>query len=329
MRPVGEASTAEDYRAFGEREAQDSPCYSAWALGVADDPEVLALLEDLPPAKRQPNLVLAAARRHGAAPGPYDGLRRVLVEDWPAVRATVLARATQTNEAARCATLLPVLARLPGPLALIEVGCSAGLCLLPDRYSYRYETGAGIVEVHPATGPSPVVLDCVVEGDVPVPRRVPEVVWRAGVDLDPVDVADPDATAWLETLVWPEQDDRRARLAAALALARADPPPLVRGDLLEELPGLAAAAPRDATLVVLHTAVAAYLSAADRRRLVGLVGSLPGHWLSNEGPQVLPLPVPPPPHEGSAVGAAPFLMALDGRPVAWTHGHGRALAWVG
>jgi hypothetical protein len=329
MRPVGESSTVEDYRQFGAREAQDSPCYSAWALGVAADPEVLALLEEQPPPKRQPNLVLAAARWHGARPGPYDGLRRVLVGSWPAVRATVLARATQTNEAGRCATMLPVLAALPGPLALIEVGCSAGLCLLPDRYGYRYATDAGTVEVHPSAGPGPVVLDCRVEGDAPLPRTVPEVVWRAGIDLHPLDVTDPDATAWLETLVWPEQEDRRSRLAAALRLARSDPPRLVRGDLLEELPRLAAEAPREATLVVLHSAVAAYLSAEDRERLVSLVGSLPGHWLSNEGPQVLPLPVPAPPREGSAVGAAPFLMALDGQPVAWTHGHGRALAWCG
>jgi hypothetical protein len=329
MRPVGESGTAEDYRRFGAQEAQDSPCYATWGLAVAADPEVLALLEELPPAKRQPNLVLAAARWHGAEPGPYDGLRRVLVGSWPAVRATVLARATQTNEAGRCATMLPVLAALPGPLALIEVGCSAGLCLLPDRYGYRYATDHGTVEVHPPAGPSPVVLDCRVEGEAPLPHAVPEVVWRAGIDLHPLDVTDPDATDWLETLVWPEQEDRRSRLAAALRLARSDPPRLVRGDLLEELPRLAAEAPPEATLVVLHSAVAAYLSADDRERLVHLAQSLPGHWLSNEGPQVLPLELPAPPREGSAVGAAPFLMALDGQPVAWTHGHGRALAWCG
>jgi hypothetical protein len=327
MRPVGESPTEQDYRDFGEREALDSPCYTGWALGVAADPEVLALLADLPPAKRQPNLVLAAARWHGAEPGPYDGLRRVLLERWPAVRATVLARATQTNEAARCATLLPVLAQLPGPLALLEVGCSAGLCLQPDRYSYRYLTDEGVMTVDPVGGPSPVVLECRVQGGAPLPTRLPEVVWRGGIDLSPLDVGDEDAMAWLETLVWPEQAERRARLAAAVDLARADPPGLVRGDLLEELPGLVEQVPRDATLVVFHSAVAAYLSAEDRRRLVALMGTLPGHWLSNEGSQVLPLPLPPPPPDGSPVGAAPFLLALDGRPVAWTHGHGRALAW--
>src|SRR5690606_3274752 len=99
---------------------------------------------------------------------------------WPAVREVVLARSTQTNEAGRCSVLLPVLAALDGPLALIEVGASAGLCLIPDRYSYRYRTASERVAVDPVHGPSRVVLECGAHG--PVPARVPEVVWRAGID---------------------------------------------------------------------------------------------------------------------------------------------------
>ena len=332
MNPVGESDTADDYRDFGDRQAGDSPCLTEWALGVAGDETVLALLEQLPAAKRQPNLVFAAARWHGAPVGPYAGLREVLLDGWQEVRATVLARATQTNEAGRCATLLPVLAALPGPLALLEVGCSAGLCLYPERYSYRYSTPSGPVAIDPVTGPSPVLLDCRADGEVPLPAALPEVVWRAGIDLHPLDVRDPDAVGWLETLVWPEQDERRARLATAVALAREDPPTLVRGDLLEELPRLAGDAPGDATLVVFHSAVAAYLPADDRARLGELVGALVGdrggHWVSQEGPGVLPGLVAPDPPTDPTVGRAPFLLALDGRPMAWAHGHGAALSWV-
>ncbi len=325
MNPVG-GDTAETYQDFGLRQAAgSSPVFSDWATSVAADPEVLALVETLPEPKRQPNLVLAAARWHGADPGPYDGLRRVLLDRWDAVRATVLARATQTNEVGRCAVLLPVLAALPGPLALLEVGASAGLCLHPDRYSYRYSDGTSL---DPDDGPSPVLLPCTVEGPAPLPAALPEVVWRGGVDLNPLDVRDDDAMRWLETLVWPEHDDRRDRLTAAVGLARADPPTLVRGDLNAALPALVETVPAGATLVVFHSAVLAYLTDDDRARFAAAVRDLPGHWLSNEGPRVLPDLVRTDPPAGSAVGPAPFVLALDGEQVAWTEGHGRALHWL-
>jgi hypothetical protein len=329
---VGEGDTVEEYLEFAE-EAAGSPVFRHWALGVAADADVLALLHTLPPRKRQPNLVLAAARWHGARPGPYDGLRTVLLDRWADVRATVLQRATQTNEVGRCATLLPVLAQLAssgGPLALLEVGASAGLCLYPDRYSYRY-TGSVEVALDPPDGPSPVVLDCVVEGDPPLPSRLPDVVWRGGIDLNPLDVADDDAMRWLQHLVWPEHQDRRDRLAAAVSLARRDPPRLLRGDLVEQLPALVAEVPQEATLVLLHSAVLVYLSARERSDFATLVARLPGHWLSNEGAAVLPwlaAAAGPAPGPDSVVGSAHFLLALDGRPVAWTQGHGRALSWL-
>src|SRR5688500_17658030 len=119
-----------EYRDFATYAAGDSPCFQEWALGVADDEAVLAWLGTLPTLKRQHNLVFAAARWHGApAPAPYDALRAVLLEQEPAVRATVMERATQTNEVGRLAVLVPVLGLVEWPLSLIEVGASAGLCL--------------------------------------------------------------------------------------------------------------------------------------------------------------------------------------------------------
>ena len=154
------------------------------------------------------------------------------------------------------------------------------------------------------------------------------VVWRAGIDLSPVDVTDDDAVRWLETMVWPEQEERRERLRAAVRIAREDPPYLVRGDLLEELPALVAQAPVQATLVVFHSAVIAYLEAADRERfatmMAGLVAEGECHWVSNEGPRVLPGHVPP----GVDVPIGRFVLAVDGHPVALTHGHGAELDWL-
>ncbi len=208
-----------------------------------------------------------------------------------------------------------------------------GLCLYPDRYSYRFTGTRDGTEVRldPGSGPSPVLLDCVVEGAVPLPTALPEVVWRGGIDLHPLDVRDDDAMRWLETLVWPEHDDRRRRLAAAVALARAEPPELVRGDLLDTLPGLVEQVPDDATLVVFHSAVLAYLSAPDRARFETAALATRGHWVSNEGPLVLPgitATANGGPPAGSVVGPAPFVLALDGRAVAWTEGHGRSVRWL-
>jgi hypothetical protein len=326
VRPVGDSSTPEEYARFAEEARDSSACYTEWALAISRDAEVLALIDTLPVLKRQPNLVLAAARWHGAEAGPYENLRGVLLERWDDVRETVMARATQTNEVGRCATLLPVLASFPGPLALLEVGASAGLCLYPDRYSYRF-SGARSAEVDPVDGPSSVVLACEVHGDPPLPEAVPEVAWRAGLDIHPLDVHDDDAMRWLELLVWPEQEDRRQRLAAAIRLARLDPPPLVQGDAVADLADLAGEAPRDATLVVFHSAVLAYLSADARASFVRTVSGLRGHWVSNEGESVVPgvalAPSSPPPTTGS------FVLGVDGRQAARTQGHGRALWWTG
>lgn len=319
---LGTSPVARAYGVFAEREARGtSPTYEEWAAGASADPQVVALLDTLPAGKRQPNLVFAAARWHGAS-GGYDDLRRTLLTRWDDVAATVRARATQTNEAGRCATLLPFLAQLPQPLALLEVGASAGLCLLPDRYSYRFDDGTSTRSLDPADGPSSVVLPCTLGPGVTPPDHIPEVVWREGIDLAPVDVTDDDACAWLETLVWPEHDERRSRLRAALAIARTDPPRVAPGDLLDVLPTLASQAPPDATLVVLHSAVLAYLTPEARQTFVDLVGTLPGHWLANEGALVLPTTAP----LASERVDRGFVVSLDGTPRAYADPHGRALS---
>ncbi|XNS28089.1 DUF2332 domain-containing protein [Citricoccus nitrophenolicus] len=310
---------AEVYRRFARIEAHgSSEIYEDWAGDIAEDPEVLELVAGLPRPKRQPNLVFAAARLHGAD-GAYASFRSIVVERWDAVRETILARSTQTNEAARCAVLLPFLAELPQPLALIEVGAAAGLCLLPDRYSYRYSDGT---RLDPADGPSEVVVDCHLGSGAAPPRAVPEVAWRAGIDLSPVDVKNPEDCAWLETLIWPGHEGRRERLRSALAIARREPPRVIAGDLNEALPALAAEAPADATLVVFHTAVLAYLDQAARTGFVDLVNGLPGHWISNEGPQVIPQLRPLP----QSVPTGEFVIAVDGVPRATANPHGRSVS---
>lgn len=318
--------TAAVYSGFAGSQALNggSPTYQDWAGGVAADPEVCALLDTLPEPKRQPNLLFAAARLVGAPPGGWSGLRPWLVANWSDVEHVMRTRSTQTNEPRRCATLLPALAAIDGPLALIEVGASAGLCLTPDRYSYAYTSPDGArTRLDPAGGPSEVVLPCAIDG--PVPTRMPQIVWRAGIDLNPLDVRDPADVAWLEALVWPEHADRVETLRAAVRVAAADPPRLVEGDLLDTLPGLVAEAPADATVVVLHSAVLYYLADTDKAAFAATMSDLRrtrgAVWLSNEGWTVLP--------DVAALlpeGLSPqFILARDGEPVALTDPHGRSV----
>ncbi|MBV2153301.1 DUF2332 domain-containing protein [Kitasatospora sp. SUK 42] len=326
------------YLAFAEREARgNSATYQELAERAAGDAELLGLLDGLPAAKRQPNLLFGAVRHLG---GPvtagWPAFRDWTAARWDEVSATMLERRTQTNEAGRCATLLPLLASLPQPLALIEVGASAGLCLYPDRYRYRYlpagraagEPGEPVHEFG-AEG-SPVTLDCAVSGPVPMldslRERLPEVVWRAGIDLNPLDVRAEEDMRWLESLVWPEQTHRLERLRGAVRIARAEPPLLVRGDLNATVRELVAQAPAGATPVVFHSAVLAYLPPEAREEFAATMRELPGHWISNEAVSVLPTVAERLPHPAPA-GSGLFALALDERPVAFTGPHGQSLDW--
>ena len=313
-------TTAATYADFAAREAHGvSPTYERLADAVARDDEVLGLLGTLPSTKRQPNLLFSVVRFLGGPTDDPNAFHDYTVANWPAVAAQLGTRTTQTNEAGRCAVLLPVLAALPQPLALLEVGASAGLCLYPDRYSYRY--GDHRHREH-LVGSGLPILDCTATGMAP-PVGLPEVVWRAGLDLNPLDVTDPADVAWLDALIWPEHAHRRARLRAAVAIAAAEPPLLVRGDLVDDLPALAAQAPAGATLVVFHTSVLFYVPAPRRAAFVEVVRRLPGHWLANETRDLLPydaMPEPP----GAALHN---VLALDGTPLAWTRPHGQAITW--
>jgi hypothetical protein len=306
---------ASTYADFAVREARGvSPTYERLCAAICADEEILALLATVPAAKRQPNLLLAVVRLLGGPVEDPAAFHDFTVANWAAVAAELRTRATQTNEAGRCALLLPVLAALPQPLALLEVGAAAGLGLYPDRYTYRF--GGTVL------GSGGPVLDCALTGTAP-PTRLPEVVWRGGLDLNPLDVTDPADLAWLEALIWPEHQHRRDRLRAAAAIAAADPPVLRRGDLVDDLPALAALAPAGATLVVFHTSVLYQVPAERRALFIDLVRRLPGHWISVEGTDVVTHQGLPPAPDG----ALHNVLALDGTPLAWTRAHGQAMTW--
>jgi Uncharacterized protein conserved in bacteria (DUF2332) len=152
------------------------------------------------------------------------------------------------------------------------------------------------------------------------------VVWRAGLDLKPLQDNRDDDRRWLASLVWPEQIDRAERLDRALDMVAADPPRLDAGDLLVDLRGLLADAPSDATLVVFHSAVLAYLDQGQRSRFTDVLGAVNRirdvRLVSNEAPGVI---------QGADLNPRPrgrFILAHDRVPVAVTGPHGHSFAWL-
>jgi hypothetical protein len=303
---------ANGYRDFATHDAPGrSPLYGELAAGVADDREILTWLDGLPVGKRQPNLLFASYRALAGTPAGWAEFRTVLGERRDEIEALMMERRTQTNEPARCALMLPLLAALPQPLALLEVGASAGLCLLPDHYGYDYD-GHGVGNGSPT-------LRCTPEGLVPLPSALPEVAWRAGLDLEPIDIDDPERVRWLELLIWPGEEYRLETLRGALDVARAQRPRVVQGDLTtSDLDELAAEAPGDATLVIFHTAVLYYVPSEGRARFRETVKRLGATWLACEAHDVLDLP---------EVNKGMMALARDGERVAWADGHGTRLSW--
>ncbi|MGN7965683.1 DUF2332 family protein [Microbacterium sp. 22179] len=301
----------ERYARFAEKEAPGrSALYAEWAAGVAGDGPVQGVLARIPDNRRQPPLVFAVTRLLGAALEGYPVWRDFVLRNADAVVTECSARSLQTNEPLRLAALLPVLSEIDGPIALLEIGASAGLCLYPDRYSYRFSGSDGEVRValDPLDGVSPVVLASRVDGELPE-LRLPEIVWRAGIDLAPLDARDADDRRWLQGLVWPGETGREQRIVAALDIAASDPPTLVAGDALERLDALVATAPVGATLVITTPGVLVHIPRAARSALVARIRELPARWVTIDPPGLLDVWEPP-----IDVEEWPgFAVALDGR----------------
>ena len=319
------AQLREYYRHFATVEAAEvSPLYAEWAASAAADDEVLRLLAEVPESKRQPNLLFAAARIHGVELRSWSHAREQVIQRWEAIAATLRARRTQTNEPGRLAVLNLVLSRIAEevgrPLALIEVGASAGLCLYPDAWPLRYQPGDQLLSPR---GPlhSGVELNCTLEGVEP-PSTLPEVAWRAGVDLNPLDLTRPDDADWLRALVWPGMEHRLERLDAGARLVAQEPPHLARGDLNEQLAGLLAQVPAGAVSVVFHSAVLVYLPCEERARFLEQVRASGARWVSNEGPTVFPQVQQK--LSQDEVQRQGFVLALDGEPLARTGPHGQS-----
>ena len=319
------AAIPELYEWFATEVEPSSPAWARVSRQVASTPLISARLDGLPSAARQPNLFFGALKFLG---GPLDAdpsLPDWVADHWSQIERLVTTRFTQTNEVGRCAVIAPVLASLPQPIALIEVGMSAGLGLFPDLYGYSWTLEDGTV----VTGGTPgtVTIECRVTG-AGLPLAVPDIVWRAGIDKNPLNPSDRDDAAWLRALVWPGEDAREQRLAAALRTVAGQDALRVAGDITDALPAVVAAAPRGATVVVVHSATLAYLPREARERHLALLTDLGVHWVTNEGTKVVPAVRDALPAGFTKDPRPCFVLALDGVPLARVGSHGQWLEWL-
>jgi hypothetical protein len=220
----------------------------------------------------------------GAAQPAFDGgffaaARAFCSERLDDIVAVCDGRRYQMNEVARCTQIalgVAATATPGGPVALVDLGTGAGFGLHLDRYGYRF---GAVTSGPPGAG---LTLDCEARGSIPPPVVLPPIAARAGIDVRPVDAADPAARAWLEACAPPEAS-ALSRLAAALDLAARHPARIVAGDVVDALPGVLASL--DAPQVIVTDAYLAVFLPPDRRaELAGILAEAgrqrPVTWLS-------------------------------------------------
>ena len=255
-----------------------SPTYEELAYGVSTDDDLLEVATHTRPHQPPPNMLFAAAQ-YLLLQGPDDPLTvhypiisggsRPLESAYPRFRdfclqhrdrivELIATRRTQTNVVRRCTCLLPAFAivrrETPSPLALIDIGASAGLNLNFDRYAYRYQRDGREVLRWGSAG-ARVRLEAELRGDgvlPPLASTIP-VASRDGIDLDPVDLGNPDQLLWLRALIWPEHVERHQQLIDAAAEFELSDIRMHAGDASRILPGLIESIPLSHALVVYST----------------------------------------------------------------------------
>jgi hypothetical protein len=360
-RPAGSvdegALIVQRFQEFAQTWSARAPLYSSIAGTVSLDRGLASLLLRAPATQRLPVLLFAAvhdllladpsaelARWYpNLADEPRSpGERRLasvfgsFVRDHEAeISDRLRTRSTQTNEVGRCGLLLPalgVLADEVGPLGHLDVGASGGLNLLIDRYEYRYTDRDAVTTI---VGSSPVVIPVTTRGRVPVPRSLPTVSRRCGIDRRPVDITDPDEARWLEACVWPDHVERFERLAAAIEIARADPPELLVGDAVTSLGPAVDRLGSDVHPVVTNSWVLNYLTAEQRTDYLAELDRIGAHrdlsWVYAEAPIHIPeLPNGPDPSNPELT-VLSMVRWRDGIRIvdhlATCHPHGRSMYW--
>ena len=301
---AGSRSLADRFRRHAESLVQSgrSPLYvrlmGAAAADIDRDGPVARVFAGIPvPPGSVPQLRLMGALHYlvlsGRAPGlaafyPSAGGNGPIDDVWPAANAAIeehfddirtrVHRTVQTNEPGRSAVLFAGLLwltdRYRRPIRLLEVGASAGLNLLADRYGYA--VGARVLGdpasplrfEEPWAPAPPINLDSAAAGL--------RITARAGCDPAPLDPAQPDDRLTLLSYIWPDELHRIDRMRAALSVASHSPVPVAPARGSQWLPG-ALAARRDGELtVVWHSVMRQYVEPEEWAAIERAIGEYPG-----------------------------------------------------
>ena len=285
-----------DYWQFftGEAQRAGSPLYVRLSEGVRDNPELRAFAAGAKKGQPPANILFGAVhylllrgadhplRRfypnlNGGTHDEGDPLPHFV--DFVATHREQLApliaaKVTNTNEVGRASLLhaaFRAVAEDAGePLNLIEIGPSAGLNLVWDRYGVRYHRGSEIFELPVAE--AALTIDCELRGDkLPPLGPTPKIASRVGLELNPVNLDDPDQRDWLRALVWPDTRGRFERLEAALKAYASDRPEIRAGSALDLLPDALRAIPEDQRVCVYHSYVVYQFSTEMKEALESLL----------------------------------------------------------
>ena len=282
------------FRRFARVEARDleSPMYEELAHAISRDDDLLEIAAQTKAYQPPPNMLFAAVQflllsgEEHALSSHYPiiaGEARVgtsAIADFrdfcighrEAVIEIIRSRRTQTNVVRRCTCLLPafsIVSQESGlPLALIDIGASAGLNLNFDRYYYRYQSHGNKV-VNWGSERSRIHLEAELNGSSSFPSLAPiiSVASRNGIDLNPVDLTNPDQLLWLRSLIWPEHVERHQQLIDAASEFNNSDICMHAGDATEVLPGLMASIPVEHALVVYSTIALYQFPNKSRERL--------------------------------------------------------------
>jgi hypothetical protein len=185
--------------------------------------------------------------------GAYPHFARFCREHRATLQHLLQTRTVQTTYAERCRALLAPMcevAREAGqPLNLIEIGCSAGVLLVFDKFVYKLD-GQGVIG-----NPDAAFL---LEGELSNGPElfIPQIGSRIGIDLHTIDVRSEEERRWLLALCFPELRAEQQRLAQALDVIAASDVTMLEGDALLNIDQALAATPDP--VCVFHSACLFY-----------------------------------------------------------------------